>query len=297
MTWTFQDIPDQTGRTAIVTGANAGIGYETARALALKGARVILACRNRQRGTGAVQRIALEQPSGSVELALLDLASLDSVRAFAAEFMASDEPLDLLINNAGVMVPPSSRTEDGFELQIGVNYLGHFALTGLLLDALKRTPGARVVTLISLAHRMCRIDLNSFRGVGRYWAWREYGQSKLACLMFSLDLQHRLDAANLDIQSLAAHPGGTRTELQRHDGFTHLFTRALGMPPDQGALPTLYAATDPGVRGGAYIGPDGLLEARGYPAPAKIARRARSRRGQGELWTAAEQCTDVRYLS
>ena len=222
MRWTFDNIPEQSGRTAIVTGANAGIGYAAARALAMKGARVIMACRNRERGEAAVARVAAEQPAGSVELAIIDLASLESVRAFADSFEANGSGvdngrLDLLVNNAGVMIPPQSKTADGFELQIGVNFLGHFALTGLLLDVLARTDDSRVVTLSSLAHRGGRIDFDSFWGARHYKPWREYQQSKLACLMFALELQQRLHARGFQVSSLAAHPGGTKTDLQRHN--------------------------------------------------------------------------------
>lgn len=297
MKWSFENIPDQNGRVAIVTGANAGIGFAAASALARKGAVVVLACRSRERGEAAVARINESEPSGSVELSLLDLASLDSVRAFADRFTASHDRLDLLINNAGVMVPPESRTEDGFELQIGVNFLGHFALTGLLLPVLEKTDDARVVTLSSLAHRGGRIDLDSFRGPSHYKPWREYQQSKLACLMFALELQRRLDARGSDVTSLAAHPGGTKTDLQRHNGVFNVAASVFGMRPDQGALPTLYAATEPSARGGDYVGPGGFYEVRGYPTAAKIARRAQDSDVGRQLWTEAEKHTGVSYLS
>lgn len=296
MKWKFDNIPDQTKKTAIVTGANSGIGYETARALARKGARVILACRSRERGTAAVERIAAEQPAGSVELSILDLSDLSSVRSFASKFVEASETLDLLINNAGVMFPPQGQTADGFELQIGVNFLGHFALTGLLLETLERTPGSRVVTLSSVAHRVGRIDFDSFRGLDHYKPWREYAQSKLACLMFSLELQRRLEEQGSSVRSLAAHPGGTKTDLQRHSGLFNVLTKLIGMRPSQGALPTLYAATEPSARGGEYIGPHGTSEAWGYPAAAKVARRAQDPDVSRQLWESAEQLTGVSYL-
>lgn len=297
MTWKFDNIPDQTGRVAIVTGANAGIGYEAARALAHKGARVVLACRSRERGTAALEKIAAENPTGSVELQLLDLASIESVRAFAADFVANNDRLDLLINNAGVMIPPESKTEEGFELQIGVNFLGHFALTGLLFDLLDKTDDSRVVTLSSLAHRGGRIDFDSWKGPKRYHPWRAYGQSKLACLMFSLELQRRAEQKGSHVQSLGAHPGGTKTDLQRHSGVINFFTKFIGMPADQGALPTLYAATEPTAEGGEYIGPHGLYETRGYPTKARIAGRARNKTVSQQLWQTAEELTGVSYLS
>ena len=188
MKWNFADIPEQTERIALVTGANTGIGFEAARALARKGAHVALACRNENKGREALDRIRREAPAASVELLPLDLASLDSVRSCAADFQAKHQRLDLLINNAGVMVPPRSQTAEGLELQIGVNYFGHFALTGLLIDTLLATPGARIVTLSSLAHRQGRIDFDSFRGEKGYKPWREYCQSKLADLIFAIEL-------------------------------------------------------------------------------------------------------------
>jgi NAD(P)-dependent dehydrogenase (short-subunit alcohol dehydrogenase family) len=297
MTWKFDNIPDQTGRVAIVTGANAGIGFAAAEALARKGARVVLACRSRERGTAALEKIVAENPSGSVELQLLDLASMESVRAFAADFTANNDRLDLLINNAGVMIPPESKTEEGFELQIGVNFLGHFALTGLLFDLLDNTDDARIVTLSSLAHRGGRIDFDSWTGPKRYRPWRAYGQSKLACLMFTLELQRRLDQKGSSVLSLGAHPGGTKTDLQRHSGVINFFTKFIGMSADQGALPTLYAATEPTAEGGEYIGPNGFYEARGYPEKARIAGRARNEDIGERLWQTAEQLTGVSYLS
>lgn len=295
MKWTYDDIPDQTGRTAIVTGANAGIGYETARALASKGARVIMACRSRERGEAALARVKEEKPAGTAELELLDLGSLASVRAFAERFLASDAPLDLLINNAGVMIPPASKTEDGFEMQIGVNYLGHHALTGLLLNRVLATPDARIVTVSSIAHRAGRIDLESFRGERPYKPWREYCQSKLACLMFTLELQRRLESSRSVAISVAAHPGATKTDLQRHSSVLEALTGVMAMAAWKGALPTLHAATAPEVHGGDYSGPRGLMEAVGYPAPAKIAKQARDEAVAKRMWTAAEEMTGVRF--
>ncbi len=292
--WNHTNIPDQTGRTAIVTGANAGLGLETARVLAGKGAKVIMACRSKERGQAAMDTIEVENPSGSVELAIVDLSRLESVKSFAASFSAEHRSLDLLINNAGVMTPPESKTADGFELQIGVNFLGHFALTALLFPLLEATEGSRVVTLSSLAHRMGKIDLASFRGATRYRPWREYGQSKLACLMFAIEMQQRLDRAGIPIRSLAAHPGGTRTDLQRHS----LMSRMLGfmmMDVQQGTLPTLYAATEPTAQGGEYFGPDGIYEMRGYPAPAKIAKQANDEEARDRLWQIAEELTGVTF--
>lgn len=296
--WTEADIPDQSGRVAVVTGANTGIGYETARALAHKSAHVVLACRSRERGEEALQRIRAERPAGGAELMLLDLADLDSVRAFADAFSERHDRLDLLINNAGVMVPPEATTEQGWELQWGVNVLGHFALTGLLLDKLTATPDSRVATVSSLAHRRGRIDFDNLRGEKPYNAWREYGQSKLGDLIFAIELQRRLRAAGHDTISVAAHPGFTATELQRYSGkLTSLLGGVMSQEPEQGALPTLYAATDPDVQPGGYYGPDGFYEIQGHPVPAKVMPRARDRETARRLWAAAEAATGVRYLS
>ncbi len=296
MSWNAADIPDQSGRTALVTGANTGIGFETARALAKKGARVVLACRDESKGRDAVSRIRDETPPAQAELMILDLASLDSVRAFAEAFSAGHESLDLLINNAGVMVPPEAKTEDGLELQIGVNYFGHFALTGLLIDHLS-VLGSRVVTLSSLAHRQGRIDFGSFRGEKPYKPWREYCQSKLADLIFALELQRRLERAGREAISLSAHPGFTSTDLQRHNSFFNIGVKLWSNSTEQGALPTLYAATSPEAEPGGYYGPDGFHEIKGSPAAAKIARKARDRQTAERLWAAGEDITGVRFLS
>jgi len=291
MPWSLKHIPDLSGKTAIVTGANAGIGYETARALAGKGARVILACRSAERGQAAVARIQQEHPQASLEFRALDLASLESVRHFAAEFQAENTQLDWLINNAGVMIPPFSQTPEGFELQIGVNFLAPFLLSGLLLPLLNATAGARIITLSSIAHRRGQIDLDSFRSPKPYKAWRAYAQSKLACLIFALELDRRLKQQQHPVLSLAAHPGWTRTELQRHIGLG-AYMNQLAMPGPQGALPTLYAALEP-CQGGEYIGPDGLFEIWGYPHSARIAPQAHDRTTATALWQAAETLTGL----
>lgn len=291
--WTAADMPDQSGRVAIVTGANAGIGYETARALAQQGAHVILACRSEQRGTDALQRLQANQPAGTVELRLLDLASLDAVRAFAEGIRSDFDRLDLLINNAGVMVPPEGKTAEGFELQFGVNVIGHFALTGLLIDLLTGTPGARIVTLSSLAHRQGQLDFDNLRGEKPYQPMREYMQSKLGNLVFALALQRRLEDAGYDTRSLGAHPGFTATELQRHSGLWNTLVGLWSNTPAVGALPTLYAATAPEAEPGGYYGPRGFYEMRGHPAPAKVMPKARNRDDAARLWQVAEDATGV----
>ena len=293
--WTAADIPDQTGRVAIVTGANAGLGLENARVLGRKGCRVILACRDDARAASARERLEADPGCADFETLRLDLASLASVREFASRFREGHERLDLLVNNAGVMFPPFERTADGFELQFGVNYLGHFALTGLLLDMLDRTPGARVVTLGSMAHRGARIDFESFTGETRYRRFRAYRQSKLACVMLALELDRRLRAVGSETLSIGAHPGGTATDLQRHHELMRVGARLVAMPVAQGALSQLHAQTDPEVTGGAYIGPDGAFEFRGYPAPAKVDPAARDVAARERLWSESEALTGVEY--
>jgi NAD(P)-dependent dehydrogenase (short-subunit alcohol dehydrogenase family) len=295
-TWSFDSIPDQTGRVAIVTGANTGIGYETARALARKGARVVLACRDLGKARAAVERIQAERPAGSAEAQALDLSDLESVAAFAAAFTAANDRLDLLINNAGVMVPPQGRTRQGFELQIGTNHLGHFALTGRLLPLLRKTPGSRVVVVSSGAHHMGRIDFTDLHFERRgYTPWPAYCQSKLANLLFALELQRRLRAAGAETLVTAAHPGWTATDLQRTAPLARFFGPLLAMKPPEGALPTLRAATDPEAAGGDYFGPGRLFEMNGPPAKARINKRARDAEVAARLWETSEALTGLRY--
>jgi NAD(P)-dependent dehydrogenase (short-subunit alcohol dehydrogenase family) len=294
--WSFQDIPDQTGRTAIVTGANTGIGLETARMLALKGADVIVACRNPEKGQGAVARIRTENPAGRATAAILDLADLESIAAFAKSFASNHGRLDLLINNAGVMVPPASRTKQGFELQFGTNHLGHFALTGHLLPLVLQTRGARVVVVSSTAHKMGRIDLDDLNFERRpYRAWSAYSQSKLANLLFALELQRRLAAAGSDRRVTAAHPGWTATDLQRTAGAARFLNPLFAMKPADGALPTLRAATDPSANGGSYWGPARFFELNGPPVSARISKKAQDETLAAQLWTASEKLTGVSF--
>lgn len=297
MNWTHESIGDQSGRIAVVTGANSGIGFEAARALAAAGAHVVLACRDRARAEAARDRIAADSPDAGLEVRLLDLASLESVRAFAEGFLADHDSLDLLVNNAGVMMPKKrSSTADGFELQIGVNHLGHFALTALLLPALERAPAARVVNVASQAHRGGRIDFNDLHYHERpYRRIGSYGQSKLANLLFTFELARRLEASGSTVSALAAHPGWTATELQRHTPSFELFNRFLAMKVEQGALPTLRAAVDPEARSGDYYGPQGFYEMRGYPVRVGSSKAARSRGDAERLWQMSEELTDVRF--
>jgi NAD(P)-dependent dehydrogenase (short-subunit alcohol dehydrogenase family) len=293
--WTTENIPDQSGRVAIVTGANSGIGYETARALAKKGATVIMACRNQGKGEAAAQQILNEQPKGHVEMMHLDLGDLDSVRAFADEFKQHYDRLDLLINNAGIMHPPFGKTRQDFETQFGVNYLGHFALTGLLLDLIVRTPHARIVTVSSVGHRLGRIDFDNLNAEKGYRANAAYGQSKLANLLFTYELQRKLEAAGSDALAVAAHPGWTATNLQQNSGVIRFFNRFFAQTPDMGALPTLRAATAPDVQGGDYYGPGQRLEMGGYPKKVESNGRAHDTAVAAQLWTVSEEMTGVRY--
>jgi NAD(P)-dependent dehydrogenase (short-subunit alcohol dehydrogenase family) len=297
--WTTANIPDQTGRTAVITGANTGLGYETAAALAAKGAHVVLAVRNVDKGNAAADLIARRTPSASVAVQELDLSSLESVRAAADELHSAHDTIDLLINNAGVMMTPKSTTKDGFELQFGTNHLGHFAFTGLLLDRLLPVPGSRVVTVSSVGHRFARNginfdDLQSERNYGRIAA---YGQAKLANLMFTYELQRRLQGTNTI--AAAAHPGGSRTELARNLPTLVRVVEGVLSPlfqgADMGALPTLRAATDPGVIGGQYFGPDGFGEQRGYPKVVASSRVSHDIDAQRRLWTVSEQLTGVTF--
>jgi NAD(P)-dependent dehydrogenase (short-subunit alcohol dehydrogenase family) len=305
MAWTAADIPDQTGRTAVVTGANSGIGYHQALELARHGAHVVLACRDTGRGAAALSQLTAALPGASADVAALDLADLGSVRRFADSYRAGHAGLDILVNNAGVMALPRRSTADGFELQFGTNHLGHFALTGLLLPHLRDRPGARVVTVSSLLHPFGRIDFGNLNAERRYRKWAAYTQSKLANLLFALELQRRLDAAGAGVVSIAAHPGVAATNL--HASGPRLAGNRLRerlaqfggglayQPAPMGALPVLRAATDPTVRGGDYLGPANRFGSRGLPRPATPSRRARDDATARRLWDVSEQLTGVHY--
>jgi NAD(P)-dependent dehydrogenase (short-subunit alcohol dehydrogenase family) len=294
--WTTANIPDQTGRTAVITGANTGLGYETAAALAAKGASVVLAVRNLDKGKEAARRIERATPGAQVQLRELDLSSLDSIRAAADELRSNHESIDLLINNAGVMFTPKSTTKDGFELQFGTNHLGHFALTNLLLDRVLAATGSRIVTVSSQGHRFVRgirfDDLQADRSYRRVGA---YGQAKLANLLFTYELQRRLTGTNTI--AVAAHPGGSKTELTRNLPPLVAAATRLAEPlfqgADMGALPTLRAATDPGVLGGQYFGPDGFAEQRGHPKVVASSVASHDTDAQRRLWAVSEELTSV----
>ena len=292
--WTADAMADQAGRLALVTGANTGIGYEAALQLARKGAQVLLGCRDEQRAKQAIERIQAEAPSGSVEWLPLDLADLASVAAAAAQLRAAHQPLDLLICNAGVMVPPAGRTVDGFELQFGINHLGHFALVLRVLPLLQAATAARVVAVSSgaaLFGRMVFDDLN-FERRG-YQPWAAYGQSKLANLLFIEALARRLKRAGSSVVACAAHPGVTATELQRHSPNMQNMPAWLAMPAPQGALPSLRAATDPAVEPLDYFGPDGLLQMRGYPKRVPWPSGAKQQAIADQLWEQSLRSCDL----
>jgi NAD(P)-dependent dehydrogenase (short-subunit alcohol dehydrogenase family) len=293
--WTKEDIGEMNGKTAVVTGANSGIGFDTALALAEAGAHVILACRNPQKGNDAVQRIADAVKDANVEFLALDLASLQSVEEFSQQLKAKLSRLDLLINNAGVMVPPKGETAEGFETQFGTNHLGHFALTARLIDLVLSTEGSRVVTVSSIAHALGKIDFENLNAERGYWAERAYAQSKLANLLFARELQRRLDARGASTTSLAAHPGWTATNLQDNTPMVRLLNPIFGMTPEGGARPTLYAATADDARPGGYYGPRGFLELGGPPAPARVARAARNEVVAQRLWEVSESMTGVTF--
>ncbi|MEI5098254.1 oxidoreductase [Streptomyces sp. PmtG] len=299
--WNTSDIPEQSGRTAVITGANTGLGFETAAALAERGAHVVLAVRDTGKGHEAAERIAARAPKAELTVQRLDLGSLDSVRAAAEELRARHDRIDLLINNAGVMWTPQATTADGFELQFGTNHLGHFALTGLLLDRLLAAPGSRVVTVSSDAHRFgSSVNFDDLQSERKYSRTGAYGQSKLANLLFAYELQRRL-AGTSDTVSLAAHPGGAATGLARNSNpvvrvlFDRLLVPLAAQDAASGALPSLRAATDPRAVGGQYYGPDGLTGLKGHPKAGTSNKKSHNTRDQRRLWAVSEDLTHVTY--
>lgn len=303
--WTTRNIPPQNGRTAVVTGAG-GLGFEDALELARAGADVILASRNPDKGAISVDRIRREVPSAKIRFEALDLADLNSIDGFAKRLSGQLSRLDILINNAGVMRPVRRmETADGFELQLGTNHLGHFALTGKLMPLLKASGGSRVVTLSSVAARQGAIDFDDLQASHKaYDSMAVYAQSKLACLMFALELQRHSTALGWGVTSLGSHPGLSSTELldnapgagRRVPLVYRIFRAVMMQPPSQGALPTLYAATDPRAMPGGYYGPNGLAETRGHPAEARIPPAALDVDAAARLWAASEELTGVRFL-
>ncbi len=283
-----------TGKVALVTGANTGLGFETALALYQKGAKVVVACRSEAKGLDAIERVQATGKGGELVYGHLDLCNLNSVKAFTGKIIADEPRLDLLINNAGVMIPPASKSVDGFEIQMGVNFVGHFALTGHLFDLLEATKGSRVVTLSSIAHQGAAIDFNNFRLEKPYNPWREYGQSKLADLILMLELHKRLQVKGCQLASLAAHPGFSKTELQKNMDKEMLNSIEL-MTAKEGAQPTLVASLSQNVKSGQYWGPDGPNETSGKPALAQIDSAALDEAINAKLWDWAEKVTGVSF--
>jgi NAD(P)-dependent dehydrogenase (short-subunit alcohol dehydrogenase family) len=301
--WRATDIPDQSGRIAIVTGGNSGLGYYTCLELARHGASVVLASRSDVRGKEAIARIIAEVPKADIELRPLDLADLTSVRSFADAIQSSYPSVDLLINNAGVMAIDKAKTADGFEMQMGTNHLGHFALTGLLLPLMLNVEGARVVTVASNAHKPAKLDLDDLQHEKRYRKWVVYGQTKLANLLFTYELQRRLTAADAPLISVAAHPGTAATNLVRvsaGDNPIKAFVMSTGarfisQSGERGALPQLYAATAPDVQGGEYFGPNGIGEQFGYPKRVDSTPASKDVETARQLWRMSEELTGVTY--
>jgi NAD(P)-dependent dehydrogenase (short-subunit alcohol dehydrogenase family) len=298
--WTVADVPGQSGRVAVVTGANSGIGFETAAMLARRGAHTVLACRDTSRAEDARQRLSAAVPGATPSVVRLDLASLESIRAAADQIVATHDHVDLLINNAGLMWPPYGKTADGFELQFGTNHLGHFAFTGLVIEAMLPVPGSRVVTVSSNGHRAGRINFADLQSERRYGRMAAYAQSKLANLLFTYELQRRLQDAGAPTAALAAHPGAAFTELTRslpgvlqaaYPAVGGLFAQSAAM----GALPSLRAATDPAAAGGEYYGPGGLGQVKGYPVRVSSNAKSRDQAARQRLWAESERLTGVTY--
>lgn len=296
--WSIEQILPQPERVAVITGANNGIGYETALELAKKDIEVILACRNLQKAEEAKSSIVTDYPNAQINCLKLDVSSLGEVREFAHQFQRQYGRLDLLINNAGIMMSPYKVTEDGIENQFATNYIGHFALTGLLLPILTGTPNSRIVTVSSLSYKWAEIQFDDFHATMGYSRRKAYGQSKRACLIFAYELQRRLSAAGYDTRSVAAHPGLSKTNL---DQYFPALIRPLGslflQPAKKGALPVLYAALDKDIQGGEFIGPDGFQEMRGYPTVVDSDENSRDQEIADRLWKASEEMTNMHYLT
>lgn len=301
MSFNLTEIPSQKGRVALITGANTGLGFETARAFARTNMKVILACRSVEKCARAKELILKEIPDADIEMMKVDLSRLASVREFSSEYSRRFNRLDILVNNAGIMIPPYSKTEDGFESQMGVNYFSHFLLTGLLLDVITRTPGSRIVSLASIAHRKGFINFEDLSWEKRYSPLVAYRQSKLACLVFSFELQRRLEKASYKTLSVAAHPGMSVTELVRHFPKLLMYiakplTAFVTHSPEKGALPTVYAALGDDVRGGEYFGPQGNSEWTGKPGRAVAMPHSLDEKLGRRLWEVSEKLTGIKYL-
>jgi len=295
MPWTPNEMPNLEGKTAIVTGANGGIGFHTARILASKGAHVVMACRNMEKAERALDALHAELPSAKAEISPLDLADLDNVKAFCVRFKQDHRALDLLVNNAGIMIPPHTLTKAGHEIQFATNHLGHFALTGHLLDRLIQAPAARVVTVSSLAHNWGKIRFDDLHWEKKYNMWGAYGQSKLANLLYTFELDKRLRVSGSSTRALAAHPGFTSTDITRESTWMHKGMPLAAQSATLGAWPTVRAATDPDADGGTYWGPRWCFQIWGAPKQVGCTRAAKNPATANRLWEVSESLTDVRY--
>lgn len=294
--WNINDIPDQSGKVAIITGATSGLGKEAARVLAGKNAKVVMAVRNVNKGESVVDEIKKEFSSAELYVRSLDLTSLESVKAFSEDIIQEFNRLDILINNAGIMMCPYSKTKDGFEIQMGTNHLGHFALTGHLMPLLKKTKDSRIVATSSIAHRTGNIDFSDINWEKRkYNTQNAYGDSKIANLYFAYELKKRLENDENAPKVTAAHPGWTRTELQRHSGLAQFLNNFFSQSPEMGTLPTLRAAIDPEANSGDYYGPRGFMEMKGYPVKVKSNQLANNMDAANKLWEVSEEMTGVKY--
>jgi len=300
--WTAELIPDQTGKIFIITGANSGLGLESTRALARKRATVIMACRNLEKGKRSLEKLRREIPDALLDLQEMDLANLESIRNFVTYIFSTYKKIDVLINNAGIMATPFAKTKDGFEIQFGINHLGHFVLTGLLFELLLKAPGSRVVNVSSMAARRASIDFDNLMGERSYVPWKAYGQTKLANLLFTFELQRRLETGNNNSVSIAAHPGGSATNLHKAiqmnpvvKSIYNFLIRYFMQSAAKGALPQLYAATSPEAVPGDYYGPDGFNEIAGYPAKAHIPVKAKDEQLAEKLWQVSEKLTGINY--
>lgn len=301
--WTLADMPDLTGKVMVVTGGNSGLGYAAVKAFAGNGAEVILACRNLEKGEEAKNKILKSGPKGKISAMQLDLSDLSSVNSFVATYKKAYQKLDILLNNAGIMMTPYFTTKDGFEGQLGVNHLGHFALTGLLMDVILKTQGSRVVNVSSLAHKRGDMDFDNlqFEGGKGYSKIKSYGRSKLANLLFTYELQRKLEAAKNDTIAVAAHPGAAATNLGRYVVADWLFkilnpiASLFIQDKYMGALPEIRASVDPQVKGGEYYGPDGKNEAKGYPVKVESNKASHNREDAEKLWKESERLTGVEF--
>lgn len=301
--WTTSDIPGKHGGLAVITGSTEGVGFEDALALSAAGWDVVIMGRNAQKGSDSIAKLRRINPKAKVRFEQIDLADLSSIKAFAERMITLGQPIDLLINNAGVMTPPKRlETADGFELQFGTNHIGHFALTAQLLPLLRKSPDARVVTVSSVANRAGQIHFDDLQWKSSYVPMKAYGQAKLANLMFALELQRQSEKHGWGITSLASHPGVSRTNLLitgagrwSFAGIMRTFFPFLFQPPAQGALPTLYAATSPDAKGGSYYGPDKMGETRGFPSIAKVPAQATDLTVSSKLWEVSQQLAKVEF--